>query len=338
MSERGYEIFELGDVELQSGVTFPNAELAYKTYGTLSSAKDNVIVYPSRFGGSHIENEIMIGEGRALDPARWFIVVPNAFGNGFSSSPSNAPPPFEKANFPNFTLYDNVVLQHRLVTEKFGVEEVRLAIGWSMAAQAAYQWGALYPGMVKRIMSLCGSARVSRHNYVFLDGAKYALTADCAWKDGFYDAPPIVGLKAMSRVYAGWAFSQAFYREKLYEGLGYDSVEDFLRRYWEGTFVKRDANDLLALIWTWQHADIGANDIYGGDFEKALGAISARAIIMPCDHDLYFRVVDNEYEVRHMPNAELRVIRSPFGHMSAGGKDPRDTEFIDAAIRELLAR
>ena len=100
MSERGYEIFELGDVELQSGVTFPNAELAYKTYGTLSSAKDNVIVYPSRFGGSHIENEIMIGEGRALDPARWFIVVPNAFGNGFSSSPSNAPPPFEKAGFP----------------------------------------------------------------------------------------------------------------------------------------------------------------------------------------------------------------------------------------------
>lgn len=331
-----YEIFELGDVVLQSGITLPDAKLAFKTYGELNSSKDNVILYPSRFGGGHVENEIMIGEGRALDPTKYFIVVPNMFGNGLSSSPSNTPPPNDRSRFPNATLADNVTLEHRLLVERFGIGEIALVIGWSMAAQCAYQWAALYPDMVKRLVSLCGSARTSRHNYVFLDGVKSALTADAAWQGGDYDAPPAVGLRAMSRVYAGWAFSQAFYREKLYEKLGYPSLEGFLVDYWEATYVSRDANDMLSQIWTWQHADISANELYKGDFEKALGAIMARAFIMPCDHDLYFLVTDNAYEVDHMPNAELRVIRSPHGHMSAGDKDPADTKFIDETIKELL--
>jgi homoserine acetyltransferase len=61
-----------------------------------------------------------------------------------------------------------------------------------------------------------------------------------------------------------------------------------LRR--EGYFRSHDANDLLAMLWTWQHADISANDIYKGDFVAALRAIKARAIVMPGETDLYFRV------------------------------------------------
>src|SRR5690348_6794629 len=188
-----YEIFELGDVVLQSAVTLRSAKLAYKTYGTLNDAKDNVIVYPTWYSGQHYENEWLIGAGKALDPENYFIIIPNMFGNGLSSSPSNTAPPYDRARFPGVTLYDNVRQQHRLVTEKFGIEKIALVVGWSMGAQQSYQWGALYPDMVARIAPFCGSARTARHNFVFLEGVKAALTADDAWRGGWYDTPPTKG-------------------------------------------------------------------------------------------------------------------------------------------------
>src|SRR4051812_9368038 len=187
-----------------------------------------------------------------------------------------------------------------LVTEKFGIEKIALVVGWSMGAQQSYQWGALYPDMVARIAPFCGSARTARHNFVFLEGVKAALTADDAWRGGWYDTPPTKGLRAMGRVYAGWGFSQAFYREKIDLQMGFASLEDFLIGFWEGLFLNRDANNLLAMLWTWQHGDISANELYKGDFERALGSIRSRAIVMPGQTDLYFPPEDNVYEVSRM--------------------------------------
>ncbi|WP_269758985.1 hypothetical protein [Variovorax sp. E3] len=94
-----YEIFELGDVALQRGATLRGAKLAYKTYGTLNAQKSNAIVYPTWYSGQHYDNEWLIGPGMALDPAKYFIVVPNMLGNGLSSSPSNSPEPYNLARF-----------------------------------------------------------------------------------------------------------------------------------------------------------------------------------------------------------------------------------------------
>ncbi len=331
-----YEIFELGEVILQSGLTLRQAKLAYKTYGELNLARDNVIVMSTFYGAQHAENEVMIAAWHALDPKKYFIIVPNMFGNGLSSSPSNTPPPFDRAVFPNITLYDNVVCQHRLVTEYLGINRVKLVVGFSMGAQQAFQWGALYPDMVQAIAPICGSARTSPHNYLFLEGVKAALVADAAFAEGWYQTPPVKGLRAFSRVYMGWAFSQDFFREQEYRKMGLVSLEDSVR-FLEGYFRRRDANDLLAMLWTWQHADISANEIYHGDFAAALGGIKARAIVMPGDTDLYFRVRDNELEVAQMPNAELRPIPSIWGHVAGLGVNPPDNAFIDAALDELLA-
>ena len=74
----------------------------------------------------------------------------------------------------------------------------------------------------------------------------------------------------MGRAWAGWATSQAWFRQGLYREMGYESVDDFLVGYWEELFLERDPNNLLALLWTWEHADISANEVYEGDFERAL--------------------------------------------------------------------
>lgn len=172
-----YDVFQLGNIVLQCGITLPQAKLAYKTYGKLSASGDNAVVMPTAYSGRHTDNELMIGAGRALDPAQWFIIVPNMFGNGLSSSPSNTAPPFERAAFPRVSLYDNVVCQHRLVTEHLGIDRVRLVVGFSMGAQQAFQRGALHPDVVRAIAPVCGSARTSPHNYLFLSKRSEVLRA-----------------------------------------------------------------------------------------------------------------------------------------------------------------
>ncbi len=184
------EVFALGDVVLQSGMTLRDAQLAYTTYGALNHRRYNVILFPTFYGGQHTNNEPMIGAGKALDPQHYFMIIPNMFGNGLSSSPSNTPPPYDRARFPPVTLYDNVRCQHRLVTERFGVERLALVTGFSMGAQQTFHWGALFPDMVERMLPWCGSAKTSPHNFVFLEGIKAALTADDAWQGGWYDTPP----------------------------------------------------------------------------------------------------------------------------------------------------
>ncbi len=334
-----YEVFELGSVPLLMGATIRDAKLAYKTYGTLNADKSNAIVYPTWYSGQHYDNEWLIGDGMALDPANYFIIVPNMLGNGLSSSPSNTPPPYDRARFPKITVYDNVATQHRLVTEVFGIEQLELVTGWSMGAGQTYQWAVSYPDMVKRILPFCGSSKTSEHNVVFLEGVKAALTADVAWKDGWYDEQPTKGLRAVGRVYAGWGLSQAFYWQQLYKEppFDYSTLEDFLVAFWEGFFLVKDANNLLTMLWTWQNGDVGQTPGFDGDQIKALQSIKAKAMIMPAEKDLYFPPEDEEYAVGHMKNATLRVIPGVWGHFAGGGANPVDTAFIDSALKELLA-
>ena len=330
------EFFELGELTLQSGQRLEDARLCFVTRGRLNAARDNAVLFPTYYGGTHIENLALVAAGRALDPERYFIVIPNLFGNGVSSSPSNHATQ-GGVHFPHVTLLDNVAAQQRLLLERFGIERLALAFGWSMGAQQAYHHAALFPERVERLLAVCGSARTSPHNWVFLEGVKAALLADPTFAGGRYAQPPRAGLAAFGRVYAGWAYSQTFFREGLYRRLGHATPEALLQA-WEHEHEQYDANDLLCMLRTWQHADIAGSPRYGGNLDEALAAITARAIVMPCRTDLYFPVEDSRLEVARLRRGELRVLESPFGHV-AGGPDrvPEATADIESALRELLA-
>ncbi|HSG55618.1 MAG TPA: alpha/beta fold hydrolase, partial [Paracoccaceae bacterium] len=189
-----YQIFEIENVGLQRGVTLPRARLAYKTYGKLAQDRSNVILYPTSYGAQHPDTEWLIGPGRVLDPREWFIIIPNMFGNGLSSSPSTLEPPFGPERSPLFTHWDNVHAQRRLLAEVFGIEHLALIYGWSMGAQQALHWGAIFPDQVARICAVCGSARTSIHNRVFLEGVRATLTGDPAWTGTHFTAHPTRGL------------------------------------------------------------------------------------------------------------------------------------------------
>lgn len=263
-----FSTFDLGDFTLSSGEVIPNAYIAYKTYGDKANP---AIVYPSWFSGLISDNEWLIGEDLALNPKKYFIIVPAMIGNGQSVSPSNTRERRAKngfAKFPDVTVKDNVTAQHRLVTVGLGVAHARMVLGWSMGAGQTYQWLTQYPDFMDLGVPFCGSARTSIHNEVFLEGVKCAVLAakkaasagsangEIGQKsEGGYaqwtDEERVAGMKALGRVYAGWGFSQQFYREKLYETkMGFKDLEDFMVNFWEKWALSKGRSMRSnAMIW-----------------------------------------------------------------------------------------
>lgn len=326
--------FALGDLALQSGARIPGSRLSWKAHGTLAPGRDNVVLYPTSYAAQHADLEWLIGPDGVLDPARWFIVIPDMFGNGLSSSPSNTP------GYPGLvTAADNVRAQRQLLADVFGIERVACVYGWSMGAIQAYHWAALHPAQVERIVVNCGVARTSVHNKVFLRGLMATLEAAPEHLgDGRFSTEPQAALRAFSRIYAGWALSQDFYRAGLHlTALGAPDLETFLITDWEKRFTRRPAADLYAQLRTWDAADISASELHEGDLPRALAAIEARVLLMPSETDLYFRVADNAAELPHLRRAELRPIPSIWGHRAGNPvQNPEDLAFMRATVRAWL--
>ncbi len=323
----------LGDLLLQSGEVLRDARLAWKSYGTLSPARDNVIVYPTSYSATHDDQEWLIKPDGILDPTRWFILAPDMFANGLSSSPSSSD------DYPALvTTADNVRAQRRLLRERFGVDRVACAYGFSMGAQQAYHWAALYPDAVERAIIVCGSARTAVHNRVFLRALLATLEAAPEHRGGGrFSAEPEAALRAFARIYAGWAMSQDWYRTGLHLATASD-LDDFLDREWAPGFTACHAADLYAQARTWEASDISANELYDHDLDRALRAIKARVLLMPGSTDLYFRVADNEAELAALRHAELRPIPLIWGHRAGSpSRDAEDETFLCDAVRAWLA-
>ncbi|MDC0216193.1 alpha/beta fold hydrolase [Candidatus Pelagibacter sp.] len=333
-----YQEFNLGNIKLLSGKTLNSAKLIYKTYGKINRNGSNVILLPTFYTGTHTRNEGFIGKNRVINPNKYFIVSINMFGNGLSSSPSNTKKSQRGNKFPEITLWDNIYCQHKLISEKLKIKKIALVTGWSMAGCQSYQWAAQYPEMVNAILPFCASSKTSIHNHVFLEGVKAALIADKNWNNGNYKKQPIAGLKAFGRVYAGWAFSQDFYREKLYKKIGFKSAEDLLKNWANDHANNWDANNLLSKLRTWQLNDISKGPIYKNNYIKALKSIKAKTILMPCNQDLYFRTEDNKYEKNFILHSSLRPVDSSYGHCAANpGNDKNFEKKLDINIAELLS-
>lgn len=326
--------FALGDFTVQSGAVMKDAKLVWKTHGTLSPARDNVIVYPTSYGAQHADQEWLIGRHKILDPERWFIVIPDMFSNGMSSSAATDP------DFPTVvTSWDNVQAQMRLLREQWGIERVHAVYGFSMGAQQAYHWAAAFPDAVDHAIVVCGSARTAVHNKVFLSGLLRTLEAAPEHiGHGQFSAEPMLAKKAFGHIYAGWGLSQDFYRANLHlSALGASDLAQFLERDWAVRFQARPAANLYAQAVTWTHGDISDNPLYSGDFARALSSIKARVLLLPGETDLYFRVADHDGEMPYLQHAKRAPIPSIWGHRAGSpSMNSADSGFIRDEVRAWI--
>ncbi len=162
--------FTIENFELESGVTLPRAVVVYGSYGTLDAARDNAVLLPSHYMAKSDGYDWLIGEGRALDPRKQFLIMTELFGNGRSSSPSNTPEPFHGPRFPLTTIRDNVEAVRRLLEDGLGIHHLQAVVGFSMGAEQAFQWAVSHPRFADRIVATSGTARCWPHGIVRLEG------------------------------------------------------------------------------------------------------------------------------------------------------------------------
>jgi hypothetical protein len=177
------------DFTLSGGATLRSARLAYKTYGTLSDNRDNAIVYPTWYSGRHWENEWLIGDGMALDPARYFIIVPNMLGNGLSSSPSNTPPPYDGRASPTSRPGQRAraaQARDRALRDRAARRRDRLVDGRRADLPVGGQLSGDGPAHPARSAARRRRARTTSSSSRASSGAHRRR----AWKDGWYDEQP----------------------------------------------------------------------------------------------------------------------------------------------------
>jgi homoserine O-acetyltransferase len=329
--------FVIPDFKTEGGATLPQARIVYGTYGHLNAAKDNVVLLPSHYMANLHGYEWLIGPTRALDSSQLFLLTSELFGNGSSSSPSNTPEPFHGPRFPVMTIRDNVEAVHRLLTDELKVTHLRAIIGFSMGAQQAFQWAVSYPTFADRIVATSGTAKTYPHGIVRLEGQIAALTADPAFQGGDYKTPPAKGLEAFGMVWAGWLYSQEWWRRELWRasspaGTTFEQVMNRFR-----TRFSADANDYILQARTWEKHDVGTTPGFNGDVERALRSIKVPLLYMPSETDLYFPVGDARYEAAFIPGVSLMPIPSLWGHPAGAAANPADAKFLNENIARFLS-
>ncbi len=236
------------DFKFRSGEVLPELKLHYTTLGTpRKDAKGivrNAILVLHGTGGagsSFLSNTYageLFGPGKLLDSSKFFIVLPDGIGHGGSSKPSDG----LRAKFPKYTYDDMVDAHHRLLTEKLGVNHLRLIMGTSMGCMQGWVWGYTYPEFMDGLAPFaCVPSQIAGRNRMIRTMAMDAIRDDPAWNGGNYTTQP-PGLKAASMLL--YVMSSApLVQQK--QAPTRDAADSVIRAYLDQRMRTSDANDFL---------------------------------------------------------------------------------------------
>lgn len=310
--------YPLGDVSLACGSTMAAAHISYGVVGQLNAERSNLILVPTSYGARHSDLAWLVGP--VFDSERYCIVIADMFGNGASTSPSHGAMGLAEQGWV-VSHHDNVMAQARLLRDHLGVERLALVYGWSMGGQQALQWAVEAPLAVERICCVCGTARTSNHNRLFLLSLRQALTADRHWNGTGFDAEPIDGLRTYALIYASWAASQPFY------GQIAGPIEEHVEQHWLPLYRRHDPRDLIAMLDTWLAHDVA----------DQLPGIQARTSLVASQRDLYFTVDDMAADASRIPGCRFHVIDSLLGHRAGNPHSSQaEQQQLRAVVDQLL--
>jgi homoserine O-acetyltransferase len=324
----------LGDLALESGESIHEYHQTYVTHGTLDARRSNAVLVLPAITGNHHRLDFLIGPGRALDPARWFVIAVDAIGNGIATSPSNSRQQ-PRMRFPRFGIRDMVSAQHRMLTEHLGLSGVRAVVGASMGGMQALQWGVSHPGFMESIVALTPMARTSAWSRAVNVATRACLMADPAWNGAGFTSRPDAGWEA-------WVAVQQVLVSRTPGGIVRDFPEgaeigawiDERRHAWQaGGF---DAHDFLYQSWAYDDHDVGGTRGFDGDWRRALGSIAARTLVMAPPLDLYNPVECAAEAAQAIRDARLVTIPSLEGHQAANVSKAADVDFMNRAIARFL--
>ena len=332
-------------MRLDCGVDLGPFRIAYQTYGALNAEKSNaVLVCHALTGDQFVADrnpvtgkegwwESIVGDGKVLDPARYFIVCTNVLGGCLGTTGPLAHDPASRQQwnlrFPVVTVSDMVRAQAALL-DHLGIPDLFCVIGGSMGGMQVLEWAASYPERVFSAVPIATAARHSAQNIAFHEVGRQAIMADPEWKGGDYrlhDTAPERGL-AVARMTAHITYlsEQALQRKfgralqnRDALGFGFDAdfqVESYLRHQ-GSTFVDRfDANSYLYITRAMDYFDLAA--AHGGVLARAFKGSATRFCLMSFTSDWLFPTRESRAVVHALNAAAANVsfveVESDKGH------------------------
>jgi homoserine O-acetyltransferase len=324
----------LGDLALESGEAILDYRQSYVAQGELDAERRNAVLVCASLTGNHHRLDFLIGPGKALDPARWYVVATDPIGNGLSTSPStSARQP--RMSFPRFSIRDMVHAQHRLLEECHGVHELHAVVGASMGGMQALQWAVSHPGFMRSIVAMTPMAKTAPWAVLVTETARACLMADPAWNGQGFDRAPERGWRA----YHG-LMSALVTRTPRAHAESLASLEEAHR--WFDDMVARqralgfDAHDYLYQSWAYETHDVGATRGFGGDTQRALASIKAKALLLAPALDLFNPSESARAAADAIPGARFVEIPSEQGHQAATHLRAEDADFLNRTIAAFL--
>lgn len=172
----------IGALKLAGG-TLDACSIGYRTYGTLAADKSNVVLVPTWLTGRSADLEGLIGAGKLIDPARWYVITVDALGDGVSCSPSNSKTQ-ARLDFPRFTIADMVESQHRLLHGVLGISHVHAVVGMSMGGMQALQWAVSYPDFASRVVAMIATPQPTAQDLLTWTAELRSIDESVAWHGG----------------------------------------------------------------------------------------------------------------------------------------------------------
>ncbi len=205
---------------LDGGRELRGIRVAYETYGTLTPARDNVVlVCHALSGDAHAAGfskttvaastrdgfraeerdagksrglgwwDGMIGPGKAFDTDRFFVVCSNLLGGcRGTTGPSSIDPTTGRpygSDFPVITVADMVRVERALLRE-LGITRLAAVSGGSLGGMQALEWAVQYGSDVGAIIPIASTHALQPQGVAWNAIARSAITADPDWQGGHY--------------------------------------------------------------------------------------------------------------------------------------------------------
>jgi len=309
---------------LESGESLPGFHLAYTTHGKLNAAKDNVVwIFHALTANS---NPVewwpgLVGEGKYLDPGKYFIICVNKPGSPYGSiSPVSQNPLTGKPyyhEFPVFTIRD-MVKAYQHLKNHLGIQKVFIGLGGSTGGMQLLEWAIEEPELFEYIVPIATNAVLSPWGIAFNTSQRMAIEADTSWLEKRADAGQ-KGLAAARSIallsyrhYNGYSITQR--RDKAFVAMSPDTVyaADNYQRYQGLKLVNRfNVISYYRLSQSMDSHDTGRNR---GGVQAALTKIKAKTLVIGIQSDVLYPINEQEFLQQHIPGAELLTITSEFGH------------------------
>ena len=331
-----HRIAELGDLELESGEKILGYRQSYVTHGELNRDKSNAVLVCISLTGNHHRLDFLIGPGKALDPAQYFIIAADPISNGLSTSPSNS---VQQAGmrFPRFTIRDMVASQYRLLTRQFGISRLQAVIGASMGGMQALQWAVSHPQYPRTCVAMTPMAKTSAWSVMVTETARSCLMADPAWNGEGFSGEPERGWRAYSGLMTALlsrtpAALGEFLPDCAETHLWFEKIHA------QNRANRFDAHDYLYQSWAYEAHDVGTTADFSGDTAAALASIEAKTLILAPLLDLFNPADAARNAAVRITGAQFVEIPSLQGHQAATSTKPEDAAFLNRVIGEFLSR